>query len=38
MKSFGLAFALEALGSGNKVLNEAAIMAENSNPGIPIPT
>jgi hypothetical protein len=37
MKSFGLVVALEAPCSGNKVLNKAAIMAENSNPGIPIP-
>jgi hypothetical protein len=36
MKSFGLAVALEASCSGNKVLNEAAIMVESSNPGIPI--
>jgi hypothetical protein len=38
MKSFGLAVALEAPCFGTKVLNEASIMAENSNPGIPIPT
>ena len=35
MKSFSLAF--EPPCSGHKELNKAAIMAENSNPGIPIP-
>jgi hypothetical protein len=35
MESFALAF--EPPCAANKALNKAAIMAENSNPGIPIP-